>query len=278
MAPDVEFTALTDDNRIAWYHARNLNSPMEVKEITGLKNGEEMLSIDYRPAAGQLYALGSSGRIYIIKEETGAATALGEAPFSPNLDGINPSLDFNPTVDRIRTISKVGKRKWWGNLKFPFWGIAFKTNPVAFATSSDNKLYRFNPMDPTMNAVDLVGLTDVEHIAGLDFRPVNGQLYAYTNSFAGATATVLYVLDSETDMLYRQDPPNDGVLVEIGSLGVEFEGENGFDIGGSSDNPFALLKVGSGSAVYSIDLMSGKARKVADFNINATAMAVGLGF
>lgn len=83
MAPDVEFTALTDDNRIAWYHARNLNSPMEVKEITGLENGEEMLSIDYRPATGQLYALGSSSRIYIINEETGAATALGETHFPP---------------------------------------------------------------------------------------------------------------------------------------------------------------------------------------------------
>lgn len=185
---------------------------------------------------------------------------MGNFDISPdNREALAVTLDGEES--KLYTINlESGKAKMVGEFKIPVLGISFKTNPVAFATSSDNKLYRFNPMDSTMNAVDLVGLTEVEHIAGLDFRPVNGRLYAYTNSFAGATATVLYVLDSETDMLYRQDPPNDGVWVEIGSLGVEFEGENGFDIGGSSNNPFALLKVGSGSAVYSIDLMSGKAR------------------
>jgi hypothetical protein len=30
---------------------------------------------------------------------------------------------------------------------------------------------------------------------------------AYTNSVAGATTTTLFVLDSQTDILYRQDPP-----------------------------------------------------------------------
>jgi hypothetical protein len=38
---------------------------------------------------------------------------------------------------------------------------------------------------------------------------------AYTNSVAGATTTTLFVLDSQTDILYRQDPPNNGTLVMI---------------------------------------------------------------
>ena len=79
-------------------------------------------------------------------------------------------------------------------------------------------------------------------------------------------------------MLYKQDPPNDGVLVPVGPLGVDIHADNGFDIGGDSDNGFALLKVGNATAVYGINLSTGMATKIADFAIEPTAMAVGLGF
>src|SRR3954463_12181569 len=34
--------------------------------ITGLQSGESVLGIDFRPATGDLYALGSTSRLYII--------------------------------------------------------------------------------------------------------------------------------------------------------------------------------------------------------------------
>jgi hypothetical protein len=101
---------------------------------------------------------------------------------------------------------------------------------------------------------------------------------AYTNSVAGATTTTLFVLDSQTDILYRQDPPNNGTLVMIGNLGINVDADNGFDIGGNSAIAYALLKVNNVSAIYSINLTTGAATKVSDINIQATAMAVGLGF
>ena len=101
---------------------------------------------------------------------------------------------------------------------------------------------------------------------------------AYTNSFAGATTTTLFSLDSETNMLYTQTPPNDGVLVPVGALGVDVTASNGFDIGASSGSAFGLFKVGSTTSIYTVNLSSGTATKVADFNIDATAMTVGLGF
>lgn len=101
---------------------------------------------------------------------------------------------------------------------------------------------------------------------------------AYTNNIAGATTTTLFVIDHMTGMLYRQIPPNDGVLVPVGSLGVAVTGENGFDIGGNSDAAFAVLTVGSQSGVYRINLMTGAATKVSDLNFTPMAMAVGLGF
>lgn len=469
MAPDVNFTALSDDNRIMMFNARDLDSPMDSKSITGLESGEMIVSIDYRPATGQLYGLGSSSRLYLINENNGEATALGEGPFSPAIDGDNASLDFNPTVDRIRLVTasgqnlrlhpelgtvvaedgmisggnnpmigavaytnsmagasstalydidfssnklfiqdppndgglqevgdlgvdfmgmgnfdinpdnsaalavtlnegesrlytinlETGAAQWVGTFGNAVLGIAFKTNPVAFATTSGNMLERFNPMSPSSNAVALDGLNEGEMIVGLDFRPANATLYAisnqsrmftvntangslmavgdglspmlegesfgfdfnptvdrirlvsntgqnlrlhpdlgtvvavdgnlnpgtpfingaaYTNNVPTAETTVLFVLDSNNGMLYRQDPPNDGGLVEIGSLGVEFTAENGFDIGGMSDMAFALLTVDGMTGLYSIDLSTGEASKVSDFNVQAIAMAVGLGF
>jgi hypothetical protein len=59
----------------------NPNSPMPVsKAITGLQSGESILGIDFRPLNGQLYALGSSSRLYTINLGTGAATAVGTSP------------------------------------------------------------------------------------------------------------------------------------------------------------------------------------------------------
>ncbi|HCH43051.1 DUF4394 domain-containing protein, partial [uncultured Algoriphagus sp.] len=72
--------------------------------------------------------------------------------------------------------------------------------------------------------------------------------------------------------------PNDGVLVDVGPLGVDFDADNGFDIGGTSNLAYAVLRVGNASAVYRINLMTGAATKVSDLNFNPTAMAVGQGF
>jgi len=101
---------------------------------------------------------------------------------------------------------------------------------------------------------------------------------AYTNNFAGATSTVLFDLDANTDMLYRQDPPNAGTLVSVGALGVNITGVNGFDIGGTSGTAYAVLTVGTTASVYTINLSTGAATKGADLPRSLQAMAVGLGF
>lgn len=45
--------------------------------ITGLQSGENVLGIDFRPLTRQLYALGSTSRVYTINLTTGAATVVG---------------------------------------------------------------------------------------------------------------------------------------------------------------------------------------------------------
>ena len=43
--------------------------------VSGLQSNETIVGIDFRPATGQLYALGTSSRLYTLNTSTGAATA-----------------------------------------------------------------------------------------------------------------------------------------------------------------------------------------------------------
>src|SRR5689334_16967896 len=72
--------------------------------VSGLQNNETIVGIDVRPATGQLYALGTSSRLYTLNTATGAATAVG-GQFAPALNGFSFGFDFNPTIDRIRVVA-----------------------------------------------------------------------------------------------------------------------------------------------------------------------------
>src|SRR3954454_22564873 len=45
--------------------------------ITGLGNGEQIISIDGRPATSQLFAMSNFSKLYTLDPNTGAATAVG---------------------------------------------------------------------------------------------------------------------------------------------------------------------------------------------------------
>ncbi|RZK32816.1 MAG: DUF4394 domain-containing protein [Hymenobacter sp.] len=468
---DQPFQALSATNQLLQFNANNVTAAPTPVAITGLQTGERILSVDYRPATGQLYGLGSTSRLYIINPTTGVARPVGSGPFSPALNGTSATIDFNPTVDRLRLVSNTGQNlrlnpetgavmtsdgtingvtgatisavaytnpvagasttvlydidpttdKLYrqdppndgtlvaiGDLgvnvtglagfdiaatdnnafaaltvdnqaglykidlgtgratrydNFPantaIIGVAIPTQAVAYGVDADNNFVAFNPGTPQTQVVKpFTGLQSGERLVGLDMRPLNGQLYglgstnrlytlnlasgaatvvgagtpltltgtnvgfdfnptvdririvsdagvnlrvnpadgiavvdgvlnpgtpsvtaaAYTNNFAGATTTVLYDIDSNTDMLYRQDPPNAGTLVSVGALGVNTTGVNGFDIGGTSGTGFAVLMVGTTASVYTLNLTTGAATKGADLPRPLQAMAVGLGF
>lgn len=218
----------------------NLTTPATpvTKAITGLQAGENILGIDMRPATGQLYALGSTSRIYTINMSSGAAAAVGTVPFTTLLSGTSFGFDFNPTVDRIRVVSNTGQ-----NLRLdPNTGLIAAVDGV------------LNPGTPAISAA------------------------AYTNNFAGAATTTLFVIDPATDKLYIQNPPNNGTLVEVGALGVNVETGNGFDIGGRTNMAYGLLTVGTTTKIYSINLTTGAATLVADLAAVTNGFAIGLGF
>lgn len=226
-----------DESNNLMVHDFNASGIPISKPVTGLQTAEMILGIDMRPANGQLYALGSSSRLYTINLATGAATVVG-GQFSTLLNGTSFGFDFNPTVDRIRVVSNTGQ-----NLR-----LDPNTGAVAAVDGA------LNPGVPMVSAA------------------------AYTNSFAGATTTTLYDIDAGTDKLYIQNPPNNGTLVEVGSLGINVELNNGFDIGGTSNKGYALLRVGGTTKMYSINLTTGAATMFSEFPTNVRGLAIGLGF
>lgn len=208
----------------------SLSAPLAV---TGLAAGEALVGIDFRPADGTLFGLGSGSRIYNINQSTGAATQVG-ADGAFTLSGSAFGFDFNPVPDRIRITSNADQ-----NLRLnPNNGaLAATDTPLAFAAADPN--------------------------AGTNPNVVGS---AYTNSFAPSPrtpppGTLLYGIDSNLDILLTQDPPNNGTLNTVGSLGVDTNDVVGFDISAFGNFGFAsLTDDASGfSSLYSIDLATGAA-------------------
>ncbi|MES2826602.1 MAG: DUF4394 domain-containing protein [Bacteroidota bacterium] len=232
IGPDVNFFVLSENNKLSVANAYSGSNSSQLT-VTGLQASETLLAIDFRPATGQLYGLGSTSRIYIINANTGVATALGTAPFTPALSGTAIGFDFNPTVDRIRIVTSTGQ-----NLR-----VHPETGAVAFT-------------DGVINAAN--GVTSV----------------AYTDSRAGAAATILFDIDTKNNKLYKQDPPNDGVLVEVGNLNVDPEDVGGFDISSDGSAALASMTVGGKTGLYTINLTSGAATKVGDFQGQIIGLAI----
>ncbi len=205
------------------------------KSISGLQPGESIAGLDFRPLNGQLYALGSSSRIYTINASSGAATM--SAMLSTLLSGTDFGFDFNPVVDRIRIVSNTGQ-----NLRF---------NP------NDGALVIDGPVNP----------------AGLAITAS-----AYANNFAGTTSTTLFNIDANSDMLYIQNPPNNGTQMAVGSLGINVDAMSGFDIGGTSGNAYAILSSGGMTKLYGINKATGAATAMGNFSSNVSGFTIGLGF
>ncbi|WP_312078940.1 DUF4394 domain-containing protein [Chryseobacterium sp.] len=230
--------AVDNSNSLQIFNPNNPSQGMVTKTIGGLQTGENILGIDFRPLNGALYALGSTSRLYTINLGTGAATQVGSGTLSTPLVGTDFGFDFNPTVDRIRVVSNTGQ-----NL-------------------------RLNPIDGTVTAAD----------GAINPVAVSVSSAAYTNNFAGATTTELFVIDAATDKLYLQNPPNNGTVVEKGSLALNITSTNGFDIGSMSQKAYLLASVGTENKLYTVNLTTGAATSVATYPNMVKGFAVGLGF
>jgi hypothetical protein len=211
--------------------------------VTGLQPNETILGIDVRPATRQLYALGSSSRLYTLNPATGAVTPVG-GQLTPLLNGFSFGFDFNPVIDRIRVVSETNK------------------NLV---------------LDPNTGAMQLVA-TDLAY-SNPSIGDPNVVHSAYSNNRPGALTTQLYGIDTHFNVLVTQ-ANNTGVLNIVNGIGFGGNSLGGFDISGVSGIAYAVLinQQESVSGLYTIDLTNGVTvkRGVIDGGLAITAMTVAL--
>jgi hypothetical protein len=214
--------ALTASNKLVSF---NRDAPGTVRTsvaISGLQSGENLRGIDFRPADGMLYGVGSSGRRYTIDTGSGMATVKStlaadaadtSAPYTA-LAGADFGVDFNPVADRMRVVSASGQ--------------SLRINVDSGATTTDGA------------------------INGVAGAAVTGS--AYTNSFAGTATTMLFAIDAGSDMLYLQNPPNNGTLATPVALGVDAGSVSGFDIDARTNMGYGVFTVGGARNLYTINL------------------------
>lgn len=210
-------TGLTNSNTLVFFDSATPGTTTS-SAVSGVSGS--LIGIDYRPANGQLYGVSDANQIYTINPTTGAAT-LASTLNNGFTSGAQSGVDFNPVPDRLRLAGSNDQ-----NLRINVdTGATLVDGTLAYATGDPN----FGT-NPTITAS------------------------AYTNSFAGATSTTLYNIDSNLDVLVTQNPPNNGTLNTVGSLGVNVGSQGGFDILGAN-TAFAAFD----SNLYSINLSTGGA-------------------
>lgn len=234
--------ALTADNQLVQFTSADPATILTTTPITGLPADERLRGIDFRPANGDLFALGASSRLYMLDPLSGAATAVGVGPIAPAVAGNVAGFDFNPVPDRIRIISTAGQ-----NLRVnPADAVAIEDGALAYAAGDANE-----GAQPNVVAA------------------------GYTNPVNGASATQLFVIDSTLNILALQSPPNDGVLNTVGALGIDVGDRASFDISTRGTAFVSYAVEGMGPAQFgTLDLASGAISPIGP--IGADLMIVGI--
>lgn len=213
---------LTCSNNLVEFGSGNPGTLARHVPIVGMTEGASMVGIDFRPADGRLYGVGSDSRVYTIDTLTGAASAVAGA-FTPGVSGEHFGLAFSGAQDRLRLSSVEGNQ----NLSIdPLTGTVASADPdLAFAAGDVNA-----GGNPAISAL------------------------AYRETGGGST---LYAVDATANALVTVDPATGG-LTTVGSFGTNVYLCSGLDID-TDGTAYASLSTDNGSELYTVDLATGAA-------------------
>lgn len=268
---------LTTDNRIATVPESRPDQATTAIAVAGLNAGDNLVAIDVRAQNGRLYGLGYNGsagsvqlyhltlqggmvRANAVGTTGGFVNALGAPVF---VFGTEFGIDFNPVTDRLRVNTDSGQN------------------------------FRINPNTGSFVDGDLAG--GAGSVPGVNMDgPIGGgtvvvQDAASSNNVINAAVTTLYTIDSLSNVLWIQNPPNAGtqtspLLVTLGGSPLDFGTACGLDLPlgvdtGASSTPavgmaLAALSVAGDSGLYRIDLGTGSASLMGSFGLAVRDIAV----
>jgi hypothetical protein len=207
------------------------------KAITGLSSAnEKILAIDFRPKDKKLFALGSTSRLYTLDGATGQATAVGPELIVP-LSGSAFGFDFDPEADVVRVASDKDQN------------IAI--DPTTGFVANDDVPFSFAEGD--VNAAKSPTLV--------------ASAFAKTGKY--------FAIDGALRILTVTSDPYSGVVETVGSLGTGFSATakvGGLNVATNGTAYAAIAEQADGTALYTIDLATGKASKVAKIGSEDSAI------
>lgn len=226
---------LTPDQRLVKFQVAVPQISRQVGTVLVSQPDTALVGMDFRVQDGKLYGVGNAGGIYTI--DTGTAVATKVSQLSVALNGKFFGVDFNPAADRLRIVSDAGQN------------LSHNVNVAANGTTPQDNLI---PPPNTPTAVTAVAYTN--------------------NDLDGSTGTTLFDIDTMSNLVTIQSPPQTGRLATVGSLTVDSDSWAGFDIYTSiqkgvavRNSGFASLMVNGVNGLYRVNLTTGKASLVGSF-------------
>ncbi|MBK8563313.1 MAG: DUF4394 domain-containing protein [Saprospiraceae bacterium] len=250
--------AVTGNNNLISFDSDLPGTIRTITPTSGVFAAQPLVGLDFRPATSELFGLGYNNatgmaRLYTLGLMNGVATAIGtdSVMLQPGMGAV--SMDFNPTVDRIRVVGRNGAN------------------------------YRMHPMTGAVVATDM-NLNFAAGDANQAATPNIGAV-AYTNSFNGTTATTLFDYDLMLNVLATQIPPNNGTLNTIGASGIMVNASAPtidldifYEYTDGSNTAYLNANTGTGmnDGFYEVNLMTGAATLVGNigFGIPVKNIAV----
>jgi hypothetical protein len=143
--PAVPVAYLIDGNNFITFNPTASSTPY-TKPISGLQTGESIVGMDMSPLTGQIYAIGSTSRLYAVNAATAVFRPI--TVLSNPLEGTNFAVDFN-SIGNLSVISNTGQ-----SLTITTAGV-ITVNPIIPATNSISALaYNNNATTATAYVVD----------------------------------------------------------------------------------------------------------------------------
>jgi hypothetical protein len=231
-----DIVGLTTAGQLVHFSSAAPGTVTVVGTIGGVTSGQSLVGLDFRPATGELYALGfgsGAAQLYKINPTTASATAVGTS-FTLSAGDKSFGFGFDPVADVARITSSTGEN--------------VRVSPITGAVVSND-----------------TALSPSSLYAGV----------AYDRNVRGATQTTLYSYDLTNNQLVTigsvngsPNSPNSGKVSAVGASTVTADSGTadraGFDVGGDGVGYLNLVVNGT-SGLYTANLGTGALSQVGNF-------------